>query len=65
MAVEQRTVSQDEADIRLDRWFKRHFPELPFGRLSKLMRTGQIRLDGKRVDKVLASRLDPEEGQDE
>lgn len=57
MAVEQRTVSPDEADIRLDRWFKRHFPQLPFGRLSKLMRTGQIRLDGKRVDG--AERLEP------
>ncbi len=57
MSVEQRTVTQDEADIRLDRWFKRHYPELPFGRLAKLMRTGQIRVDGKRVEG--AERLEP------
>ena len=35
--------------MRLDRWFRAHFPELGHGRLEKLLRTGQIRLDGKRV----------------
>lgn len=34
---------------RLDRWFKKHFPGVPFSRLSKLLRTGQIRVDGKRA----------------
>jgi len=48
-AVEQRTVVSDEADIRLDRWFKRHFPSLGNGRLQKLLRTGQVRVDGKRA----------------
>ena len=48
-AVEQRAVAADEADIRLDRWFKRHFPSLGHGRLQKLLRTGQVRVDGKRV----------------
>ncbi len=48
-AVEQRTVATDEADIRLDRWFKRHFPSLAHGRLQKLLRTGQVRIDGKRA----------------
>ena len=42
-------VKKDEADWRLDKWFKIHFPELTYGRLSKLLRTGQIRMDGKRV----------------
>ncbi len=43
------TVAEDEDGIRLDRWFKRHYPALTHGRLEKLLRTGQIRLDGKRV----------------
>ena len=42
-------VSDDEADLRLDRWFRRHFPGLSHGRLEKLLRTGQIRLDGGRA----------------
>ena len=49
MTVSQLEVKNDEADIRLDRWFKRHFPRLPHGRLEKLLRTGQIRVDGKRA----------------
>ena len=48
-AVEQRDVRADEADLRLDRWFKRHFPTLGHGRLQKLLRTGQVRVDGKRA----------------
>ncbi|MEM8948662.1 MAG: RluA family pseudouridine synthase [Pseudomonadota bacterium] len=48
-AVEQRAVASDEADIRLDRWFKRHFPSLGHGHLQKLLRTGQVRIDGKRA----------------
>ncbi len=47
--VETREVSGDEADIRLDRWFRRHFPDLSHGRLEKLLRTGQVRLDGGRA----------------
>jgi 23S rRNA pseudouridine955/2504/2580 synthase len=50
-------VAADEAEIRLDRWFRRHFPELGHGRLEKLLRTGQIRLDGRRAsasDRVAA-----------
>lgn len=43
-------VTPDEAGIRLDRWFKRHFAAVTHGQLQKLLRTGQIRLDGKRVD---------------
>ena len=42
-------VSAGEAELRLDRWFKRHFPALTHGRLEKLLRTGQIRVDGKRA----------------
>jgi 23S rRNA pseudouridine955/2504/2580 synthase len=48
-------VTADEADIRLDRWFRRHFPAATQGVIQKLCRTGQIRVDGKRVE--AASRL--------
>ena len=47
--VEHRTITEAEAGLRLDQWFKSHFPGLAYGRLSKLLRTGQIRLDGGRV----------------
>ncbi len=42
-------VEDGEADLRLDRWFKRRFPALTHGRLEKLLRTGQVRIDGKRA----------------
>src|ERR1700681_939294 len=45
-----RTVSDDEADIRLDRWFRRHFPGVPQSAIQKLCRTGQVRIDGKRAE---------------
>src|SRR5437879_4527272 len=48
--VRMRAVTGDEAGLRLDRWFQRHFPELSHGALQKLLRTGQVRLDGKRVE---------------
>ncbi len=47
--IENRTVDADEAGMRLDRWFKIHYPGLGFGQLQKLLRTGQIRLDGSRA----------------
>jgi len=50
MAVATRTVSEDEADIRLDRWFRRHFPGVTQGAIQKLCRTGQVRVDGHRAD---------------
>jgi 23S rRNA pseudouridine955/2504/2580 synthase len=43
------TVEDDEADLRLDRWFRRRFPDLGHGRLERLLRTGQVRVDGRRV----------------
>jgi 23S rRNA pseudouridine955/2504/2580 synthase len=43
------TVDGKEGSLRLDRWFKRHYPALGHGRLEKLLRTGRIRVDGKRA----------------
>ena len=48
-AVETRTVDKDEAGMRLDRWFKLHYPGLGFARLQKLIRSGQVRVDGGRA----------------
>lgn len=42
-------VTGDDADMRVDRWFKKYYPGLGHGRLEKLLRTGQVRVDGKRV----------------
>jgi len=42
-------VAADDADIRLDRWFRSRYPGLSHGRLEKLLRTGQIRVDGCRA----------------
>lgn len=47
--VETIAVAPDEAGLRLDRWFRRHFPQVTHGRLEKWLRSGQIRLDGRRV----------------
>ena len=35
--------------MRFDRWAKKHFPALGFVDLQRLLRSGQFRLDGKRV----------------
>ena len=47
--VQHRTVEASDAEQRLDRWFFKYFPNLPRGRLQKLLRTGQVRVDGKRA----------------
>jgi 23S rRNA pseudouridine955/2504/2580 synthase len=48
--VRQFTVQHDDDGIRLDRWFKRHLPQVGFATVSRWARTGQIRVDGKRAD---------------
>ncbi|HZY11365.1 MAG TPA: RluA family pseudouridine synthase [Beijerinckiaceae bacterium] len=35
--------------MRLDRWFKRRMPSLSLSHLNKIVRTGQVRVDGARV----------------
>lgn len=47
--VRQVTVGPDEAEQRLDRWFRRQFPHVSQGRLEKLCRKGEVRVDGGRV----------------
>lgn len=55
--VEQITVELGETGMRLDRWFKTHFPGLGFGHLQKLLRSGQVRVDGGRAK--ADTRLEP------
>jgi 23S rRNA pseudouridine955/2504/2580 synthase len=58
--VETIPVAADDGEIRLDRWFKRHYPGLGHGRLEKLLRTGQVRIDGHRAkagDRVAPGQL--------
>ncbi len=43
------TVGVDESEQRLDRWFRRHFPQVGQGRVEKLCRKGDIRVDKGRV----------------
>jgi 23S rRNA pseudouridine955/2504/2580 synthase len=52
-SVRTLTVAPDEADLRLDRWFRRHYPGLGHGPLEKLLRTGQVRVNGKRAKAAL------------
>ncbi len=47
--VQLREVARDEDGMRLDRWFSIHFEGLSFGRLQKLLRSGQVRVDSGRV----------------
>lgn len=42
-------ISPEDDGQRLDRWLKKKFPDLSFGQMQKVLRTGQIRVDGKRV----------------
>lgn len=47
--VRQQVVARDEDGMRLDRWFQTHFPQVTFGHLQKLLRSGQVRVDSGRV----------------
>lgn len=48
-AVRQFTVAADDDGIRLDRWFKRHMPDVTFATVSRWARTGQLRINGARA----------------
>src|SRR5271166_1289688 len=43
-------IGEDEAGMRLDRWFRRRFPDLPQSHLNKIVRKGEVRVSGKRAD---------------
>ncbi len=47
--VETVTVKDSEDGLRLDRFLKARYPALGFGQLQKILRTGQVRVDGARA----------------
>lgn len=47
--LENIIVSETDDGQRLDRWLKKHFAGIPFGQMQKILRTGQLRIDGKRA----------------
>jgi len=48
-AVETVAVSEDDGAPRIDRWLRRRYPQLTQGQVEKMLRTGQVRVDGARV----------------
>ena len=47
--IETILIQRDEAGMRFDRWFRTHFPDVTHGYLQKLLRSGQVRVNSKRV----------------
>lgn len=47
--VETVAVSDDDGAPRIDRWLRRRYPQLTQGQVEKMLRTGQVRVDGARV----------------
>jgi 23S rRNA pseudouridine955/2504/2580 synthase len=45
----KQTIAEEDHDIRLDRWFKRHYPALQHSMLERYLRKGDVRLDGKKA----------------
>lgn len=48
--VELVKVKAVDDGMRLNRWFLKYYPALTLGRLQKLLRTKQIKVDGKRAE---------------
>lgn len=46
-------VKPEDDGIRLNRWFLKYYPNLPLARLQKLLRTKQIKVDGKKAETSL------------
>ena len=47
--VQHLTVTEDEGDQRLDRFLRKRFPNLGQGRIEKMCRKGELRVEGGRV----------------
>lgn len=47
--VQNIAVTDDEAGMRIDRWFRDHFPAVSHGQLEKFLRKGEVRVSGGRV----------------
>lgn len=51
--VEIKKVKAEDDGMRLNRWFMKYYPNLTLGRLQKLLRTKQIKVDSKRAETSL------------
>lgn len=49
-AVQTLTVTQDEDNMRVDRFLEARFEGLSFSHIQRIVRKGELRVDGKRVD---------------
>ncbi|MGZ9086679.1 MAG: RluA family pseudouridine synthase [Rhodoplanes sp.] len=47
--VQTVTVTSDEAGMRVDRFFEARFPGLSFSHIQRIIRKGEVRVNGKRV----------------
>ncbi len=47
--VQTLTVEAGDGDQRLDRWLRKHFPNLTQGAIEKMCRKGELRVNGGRV----------------
>jgi 23S rRNA pseudouridine955/2504/2580 synthase len=48
-AVQNVTVTPDENGMRVDRFFEARFPGLSFSHIQRIIRKGEVRVDGKRT----------------
>ncbi len=48
--VQQLVVTQDENEMRIDRFLEARFPQLSFSHIQRIVRKGELRVDGKRAD---------------
>ena len=49
MSVTFQTVSESEKDMRLDRWFRNHYPDVSHALLEKLLRKKNIRINNMKA----------------
>lgn len=50
MGVSLVRVKDQDDGMRLNRWFLKYYPNLPLSRLQKLLRTKQVKVDGKKAE---------------
>lgn len=48
--VQQLVVTPDENEMRVDRFLEARFPQLSFSHIQRIVRKGELRVDGKRAD---------------
>jgi 23S rRNA pseudouridine955/2504/2580 synthase len=48
--VQTVTITPDEANMRVDRFLEARFPGLSFSHIQRIVRKGELRVNGKRVD---------------